>query len=670
MGVARHLWQLAILALVVGAAVIAGRKQRTRSQDVPRFGSAPTSESGAPVGPNHGESGAGPSRVNWATKLLGRGLPILGAIALAVSVWIAWSSFGWDAVSSAVHGRRLLLASGGMALVLWTIWALWKIPHWQATSASGGGAGNTMELLRIENDARATLAQILGGLFFLAGLWFTWQQINDSRTSTERTLRLTQQQIEDARQSAAASLRLTEAGQVVERFTRATDQLGATDDLGNETLEIRLGGLFALEQIARSSGQHHWPVMEILLSYLRTNAPLRASAGNDLATPELSAQGEYIPRVDVQAALAILARRDRTRDVDQLIFREWDLQGAQLFGAHLENALFVGTNLEGAYLRAAHLEGATFSSVNLTRATLQNAHLRGASGDATNFTFANLQGADLRDLRLANPWDPAAMVTGFGLYRANLRGADLRGANLWYANLEEANLEGARLEGADFTHAAGLTQAQVDTACADATTQLPVGLHVPARAPTSCRRPLPEECRITPREPEVVLALAAMPAASPTPDLSEPANPTAFVAPEGEPADAATVAAVTAVLREQYACLNAGETLRFYALVTDAFLRRETFAAGPPDPNALGRPPEPLPLENQTVVFGIRDVRVLPDGRVGVFEDVGTVGTAAVPPTETTNFNVLVKVGDRWLLDEFVASVSGAGTPEAGTPAA
>ena len=70
------------------------------------------------------------------------------------------------------------------------------------------------------------------------------------------------------------------------------------------------------------------------------------------------------------------------------------------------------------------------------------------------------------------------------------------------------------------------------------------------------------------------------------------------------------------------------------------------------------------------MVFGIRGVRVLTDGRVGVFEDVGTVGTAATPPPVTTNFNVLVKAGDRWLLDEFVAIASDAGTPEAGTPAA
>jgi uncharacterized protein YjbI with pentapeptide repeats len=65
--------------------------------------------------------------------------------------------------------------------------------------------------------------------------------------------------------------------------------------------------------------------------------------------------------------------------------------------------------------------------------------------------------------------------------RVTFRGADLTGANLANSNLTDADLTGARLEitslkGADLSHAKGLTQAQVDTACSDSATRLPAGL--------------------------------------------------------------------------------------------------------------------------------------------------------------------------------------------------
>ncbi|MHA0110809.1 pentapeptide repeat-containing protein, partial [Klebsiella pneumoniae] len=51
--------------------------------------------------------------------------------------------------------------------------------------------------------------------------------------------------------------------------------------------------------------------------------------------------------------------------------------------------------------------------------------------------------------------------------------------------LEGANLQGAKMDGANFAGAEmrrtrGLTQAQLNTACGDASTQLPAGLHIQA----------------------------------------------------------------------------------------------------------------------------------------------------------------------------------------------
>jgi uncharacterized protein YjbI with pentapeptide repeats len=63
----------------------------------------------------------------------------------------------------------------------------------------------------------------------------------------------------------------------------------------------------------------------------------------------------------------------------------------------------------------------------------------------------------------------------------NFHNADLTGANLAHSNLSGADLTGAVLDitsikGADLSRAKGLTQAQLDQACADAATKVPAGL--------------------------------------------------------------------------------------------------------------------------------------------------------------------------------------------------
>jgi uncharacterized protein YjbI with pentapeptide repeats len=64
----------------------------------------------------------------------------------------------------------------------------------------------------------------------------------------------------------------------------------------------------------------------------------------------------------------------------------------------------------------------------------------------------------------------------------SFRNADLTGANLVNSTLTRADLTGTKLDfasikGADLSHARGLTQAQLNTACSDSQTKLPEGLH-------------------------------------------------------------------------------------------------------------------------------------------------------------------------------------------------
>ncbi len=162
----------------------------------------------------------------------------------------------------------------------------------------------------------------------LVGLFVVWA-----------TLRRTQA-MEDRARALEAQVRLTEQGQITERFTRAVGQLGATDDQGNPRLEIRLGGIYSLERIAKDSEADHWTVMEILTAYVRENARWRpdADAGAEACADGNAGEGEreeglpvktFPPGVDVQAILDVIGRR-RWRDSEpaEVHLGETDLRGA------------------------------------------------------------------------------------------------------------------------------------------------------------------------------------------------------------------------------------------------------------------------------------------------------------------------------------------------------
>jgi uncharacterized protein YjbI with pentapeptide repeats len=356
------------------------------------------------------------------------------------------------------------------------------------------------KLLKARNDVPKAGIQIVGGTALLAGLVFT-----------NRTLGLNQQ------------------GQITDRFTKATDQLGS------DKLAIRLGGIYSLERIARDSKADHGPVMEVLTAFVRDHA-----AGSPTATPSpvgssITATAKPRTPTDVQAVLTVVERRNISNDpkgytldlshsdlpgaefpTDALL--SWanlsganlsgaDLVGAKLTGAGLSGAnlsgadlleadlsyaSLTGANLSGAYLPGAQLPdaelsnalllgvtlsgadlfGATLSNANLSNALLFGSKLSDALLSGANLSGANLSGTDLSGANLSK-----ADLSGAGLPKADLSGANLSGAHFSRADLSGANLSGAHLSGADLSGAAGLSQDQVDSAFTDEATKLPPERH-------------------------------------------------------------------------------------------------------------------------------------------------------------------------------------------------
>ena len=190
-----------------------------------------------------------------------------------------------------------------------------------------------------------------------------------------------------------------------------------------------------------------------------------------------------------------------------------------------------------------------------------------------------------------------------------------------------------------------------------------------AQDATSAAYPLapdPADCRVEPRSVESLMAAVGTPAAG---EPAAPASPTPFVRPQGQPADAATTAAVVATLHQVFACANAADFLRIFALYTDDYLR--VFLAGTPMNEEViayfAASPVPLPEAERRIIVRIEEVEILPDGRAGV---VVVLDEPADPRTEEPDYVFLERVGDRWLVDAVVEDGGMAGTPVAGTPTA
>jgi uncharacterized protein YjbI with pentapeptide repeats len=248
-------------------------------------------------------------------------------------------------------------------------------------------------------------------------------------------------------------LDLSRQGQINDRFTKAIEQLGASNQAGEKKLEVRLGGIYALEQIAKESQDYHGPIVEVLTAYVRAHAPWKEAEqcsqeeiSSNEPQPTQNTQAPPKLAADIQAILTVLGRRTRTSrqgDSDRPDLRDTDLRGADFRNAHLEGADLWGAHLEGALLGGAHLEGAYLLHAHLERADLRDAHLEGAHLSGAHLERADLWGAHLEE---ADLW-------GAHLERADLQVAHLEGANLWDAHLEGADLGGAHLERANLRNA-------------------------------------------------------------------------------------------------------------------------------------------------------------------------------------------------------------------------
>jgi hypothetical protein len=303
----------------------------------------------------------------------------------------------------------LILALPLAAVIIYLL--IWYGPDVLARHDVGNVTGplRALRLQQARDAARGRLLTLGAGLFAAGALYFTGRNFRVARQTLE----------------------VTEQGQVTDRYTKAIEQLGS------EKLDVRIGGIYALERIGHDSARDHPTVMEVLSEFIRAHS-------REPLTPGGTPEGKT--RRDVQAAVAVIGRRTAERDI-----RVFDLHGVFLAEAILDNANITSRGSEQDSVKNAN-PSAYLGGVDFSRATLKDANLVGASLVDAKFIGANLTRAKLTDADLTDADLTPADPTGPNFIRADLTGADLTGADLTGAKLTYAKLTGTDLTGAVWSH--------------------------------------------------------------------------------------------------------------------------------------------------------------------------------------------------------------------------
>jgi hypothetical protein len=211
---------------------------------------------------------------------------------------------------------------------------------------------------------------------------------------------------------------------------QTSDRFGkAIEELGSDKLDIRLGAMYGLEQLARDSPSLHPAVYDVLEAFVRVHAAARTGM---CASPSRSPTDRLpYPPADILTVIDIIARRQREYDsknhvvdftysclrVVDFVYKQFprtNLVDADLRNADFAHTQLFGSDLVGANLDDAYAENADFKYTKLGDTTLVGADLRNA-----DFTFARMNTDHLS---------------------ADFTGADLRGAILTDTDLSQTVL--------------------------------------------------------------------------------------------------------------------------------------------------------------------------------------------------------------------------------------
>ena len=343
-----------------------------------------------------------------------------------------------------VKKRWVLLIAAGLAIGVLAIILSWG---WLIEQFGRGG------------DGTFRLVTVMAGLFaFLLAGWRTVIAERQAKAATDQAA------------STYEQIKIVQKGQYSERFVKAVEQVA------NDRLAVRLGGLESLRALSDEDGKEYGRVWNYLGNFLRHPPGLRDWPPKG----DLPKTGEETPigqRPDIVTIVTMINERDSEQMEKKGGFR-LPLNGAKLQGADLRKANLEKAELQGAHLQEAHLQEANLQEANLQKADLRKANLEKAELQGAHLQEASLQEAQLQDAKLQEANLQKADLRKANLQKANLRlvklqaanmqGADLRWANLQEADLQEANMQGVLMQKVDLQEA-NLQKADLTFALFDST---------------------------------------------------------------------------------------------------------------------------------------------------------------------------------------------------------
>ncbi|MDE2988014.1 MAG: pentapeptide repeat-containing protein [Chloroflexota bacterium] len=297
------------------------------------------------------------------------------------------------------------------------------------------------------------------------------------------------------RQSGASrdQVVLAQQGLLNDRYQKSAEMLGS------DTLPVRLGGIHALNRLAREHpDQYHVDVALLFCSLARPVDDSHDGSNVHDAGTDPDGLGLRPPQ-DIQTIVWSIGNRtdsqfaserqssDRFQlDLSRMHFaggsaENANLSGVLLWGAGLQWSVCTNADFSGASLVKADLSHAELTGANLFRAQLWQAELRETNLSGANLLEASFLSANLRAAILtgAEIWETdfsgaslrEADLAGSQLWSVDFSGANLRGADLSDTAIDRVNFDGTDLSGARFSRfgsdpAIGLTQGQLDQAIA------------------------------------------------------------------------------------------------------------------------------------------------------------------------------------------------------------
>ena len=307
----------------------------------------------------------------------------------------------------------------------------------------------------------------------------------------------------DERQSDSAESQAKTAEQVLinDRINKATENSFKNNENGEPVIAARINALYDLEDNAKDNIGYHIKIMEMLVLYIRTNAPMV----NEKNEPKE-------PREDTRTALAIIGRRKTWSNSEERIkeekkqgyridLRNRHLLGAQFTSANFKEAIFNGANLSRTQISKVNLNSASFDKADMSDARIDGTDMEEASFDDVNLMHAIIYDTNMKEIwlyggNLSYAWITRTDLSNATINRGDMSNAHIRSVNMSAADITNVNMSGAQLVDTNmknvttkfafankgsFSECKNLTQKQIDQMFMSQDVVLPEGLIHPQK---------------------------------------------------------------------------------------------------------------------------------------------------------------------------------------------